>query len=100
MRFGLGLSSDLQGDSFFNLLGSYRSKWLNSLGAEWRTDAQIGRDNRIVSEFYQPLTVEQTLFVAPRIEIGRRTAPLFRGETRIGRFDELRTRAALDLGSL
>ena len=29
LRFGLGLSSDLQGDAYFNLLASYRKTWLN-----------------------------------------------------------------------
>jgi len=99
LRFGLGLSSDLQGESHFNLLGSYRREWMNSLGAEWRTDLQLGRDNRFVSEFYQPLTVDQLLFVAPRIEAGRRPVPLFRGDARVGRFDEQSARVGLDVGS-
>ncbi len=43
LRFGLGLSSDFQGDAYFNILASYRKTWLNSLGAEWRNDLQIGR---------------------------------------------------------
>jgi NTE family protein len=42
VRFGLGLASDLQGDAFFNVAGSYRRTWINELGGEWRTDAQIG----------------------------------------------------------
>ncbi len=99
LRFGLGLSSDLQGENYFNLLASYRREWINALGAEWRTDAQVGRDTRLVSEFYQPLTVEQWLFVAPRVEVGRRPLPLYRGDTRIGRFDEATARVALDVGS-
>ena len=99
LRFGLGLSSDLQGESYFNLLGSYRREWINALGAEWRTDVQLGHDNRIVSEFYQPLTVEQWLFVAPRVEVIRRPLPLFRGDIRVGRLDESVERVALDVGS-
>src|SRR6478752_5041121 len=47
LRLGLGLSSDFKGDSFFNLLGSYRMTWLNDLGGEFRTDAQVGRTNRL-----------------------------------------------------
>ena len=68
LRFGLGLSTDFSGDAFFNVIGSYRKTWLNSLGAEWRTDVQIGRTNhRLTSEFYQPLTPTELLFVAPRV---------------------------------
>ncbi len=99
LRFGLGLSSDLHGESYFNLLASYRREWINALGAEWRTDVQLGHDNRFVSEFYQPLTVEQSLFVAPRVEVGRRPVPLYRGDTRVGSLDEAVERVALDLGS-
>ncbi|MCU0973546.1 MAG: patatin-like phospholipase family protein, partial [Burkholderiales bacterium] len=55
IKFGLGLYTDFQDGQRFNLLGSYRRTWLNSLGAEWRTDAQVGFTNRFVTEFYQPL---------------------------------------------
>jgi NTE family protein len=43
LRFGLGLGSDLQGEAFFNLAASYRRTWVNELGAEWRTDLQVGQ---------------------------------------------------------
>ena len=58
LRFGLGLSSDFRGNAFFNLLASYRRTWLNSLGAEWRTDVQVGQTSSLVSEFYQPLDTQ------------------------------------------
>jgi len=58
LRLGPGLSSDFSGDAFFNLLGSYRQTWLNSLGAEWRTDVQLGRTSGLYTEFYQPLWEE------------------------------------------
>ncbi len=59
LRFGLGLSSDLQGDAYFNLLASYRKTWLNTLGAEWRNDLQIGRTSSFTTEFYQPLDAQR-----------------------------------------
>ena len=71
LRFGLGLSSDLSGDSFFTLIATHRWAWLNSLGGEWRNDAQIGHADRFVSEFYQPLTPAQRVFVALRAETAR-----------------------------
>ena len=36
-RFGLELDADLGKQSNFNLFASYRSKWLNKWGGEWRT---------------------------------------------------------------
>ena len=75
LRFGLGLSSDFQGDAYYNLLISYRRTWLNSLGAEWRTDLQLGRTSSLVSELYQPLDSGTILLhrpaLRPRASLGR-----------------------------
>jgi NTE family protein len=68
LRFGLGLSSDLQGDAYFNLLASYRRTWLNTLGAEWRNNLQIGRTSSFMSEFYQHRT--------PRMRGARQTSTI------------------------
>lgn len=68
LNFGLQLYSTVGSDSEsrFNLLGAYRATWLNSLGAEWRNEFSIGRSNRYVTEFYQPVFQHRGLFVAPR----------------------------------
>ncbi|WP_029045170.1 patatin-like phospholipase family protein [Cupriavidus sp. amp6] len=99
LRFGLGLSSDFRGDAFFNLVGSYRRTWLNSLGAEWRTDAQVGQTTSLMSEFYQPLNTRQYFFIAPRIELERRPVNVFQGSTRLATYDLRRFDVALDVGS-
>ncbi|WP_042880372.1 patatin-like phospholipase family protein [Cupriavidus necator] len=99
LRFGLGLSSDFRGDAFFNLVGSYRRTWLNSLGAEWRTDLQAGQTSALISEFYQPLNTRQYFFIAPRIELERRPVNIFQGSTRIATYDLRRFDVALDVGS-
>lgn len=65
VRFGLNLYSDFQGDSSFNAVVSLRRAWLNRLDAEWRTDVQVGQDNLVYSEWYQPATLESAFFVAP-----------------------------------
>jgi NTE family protein len=87
LRLGLGLSSDFRGDAFFNLLASYRMTWLNRLGGEWRNDVQFGRNNRIATEFYQPVTTSQTFFVVPSAAYERRTVDVFEGNQRIARYD-------------
>ncbi len=99
LRFGLGLSSDFRGDAYFNLVGSYRRTWLNALGAEWRTDAQVGQTSSLISEFYQPLDTRQYFFIAPRIELERRPVNVFQGSTRIATYDLRRFDIALDAGS-
>ncbi|MGE5090144.1 MAG: patatin-like phospholipase family protein [Candidatus Levyibacteriota bacterium] len=98
LRFGLGLGSDLQGDAFFNLAASYKRTWLNSLGAEWRTDAQMGRTTRLATEFYQPLSVDGRWFFAPNAKVERRAFDLFQGSQRIARYDLRTIQGELDLG--
>jgi NTE family protein len=99
LRFGLGLSSDFDGDSSFNLLGSHRQTWLNDRGAEWRNDVQIGQTTSWESEWYQPLSAGNPLFVAPHLAITQRSADLYDDERRIGTYDMFSTLAGVDVGS-
>lgn len=98
VRFGLGLSSDFKGDAFFNVLGSYRKTWLNSLGAEWRTDLQVGRTNSLGTEFYQPLEATALYFVAPHAAVERRSADLYQGDNRVATYDTTSATAGVDFG--
>ncbi|MBH3310708.1 patatin-like phospholipase family protein [Pseudomonas mosselii] len=70
LRLGLNLSDDLRGDSAFNLGASYRVNGINRLGGEWLTRAQIGDEQELYSEFYQPLDVGSRYFVAPYLALG------------------------------
>jgi NTE family protein len=99
LRFGLGLTSDFQGDAYYNLLASYRRTWINRLGGEWKTDLQLGRTNRLFTEFYQPLDVRQYFFVAPYGEIQRRPVDVFQNNERLARFDFNSWRVGVDVGS-
>ena len=99
LRFGLGLSSDFDGDSSFNLLGSHRQTWLNDRGAEWRNDVQIGQTTSWQSEWYQPLSAGNPLFIAPHLAITQRSADLYDDDRRIGTYDMFSTLAGVDVGS-
>ncbi len=99
LKLGLGLGTDFRGDDFFNAAASYRKTWINPLGAEWRTDLQVGNTSFANTEFYQPLFVSRSLFVAPRAEAGRRTMDVFQGLDRIARVNVRSRLVALDLGS-
>ncbi|MGZ8203176.1 MAG: patatin-like phospholipase family protein [Burkholderiales bacterium] len=100
LRFGLGLSSDFKGDAFFNLIGSYRKYWINSLGGEWRTDLQVGRTSALISELYQPLTAEGRFFVAPHVGLERRSTNLYRGDDRVASYDVTSTLLGVDVGAV
>lgn len=100
IRFGLGLSTDLKGDAYFNLIGSFRKPWMNSLGGEWRASVQVGRTSSVSTEFYQPLRAEGNLFVAPHFDFERRTSDLYQGGQRIATYDTTSTLAGVDFGTL
>ncbi|MEN9315644.1 MAG: hypothetical protein RIS35_2037, partial [Pseudomonadota bacterium] len=100
LRFGLGLVTDMKGDAFFNLIGSYRKAWMNTLGGEWRSSLQVGRTSSIATEFYQPLRAEGDVFVAPHLAYERRAADLYQGSNRIASYDVASTLAGLDVGAL
>jgi NTE family protein len=99
LRFGLGLQSDFKGANAFNLAASYRSTWLNPLGAEWRTDVQMGQVGYLATEWYQPLGTRNGLFIAPRATVLRRELDLYQGDDRIARYDLRTAYGSLDFGA-
>ncbi len=99
-RFGLGLASDFQSDSQFNLLAQYRRTWLNRLGGEWLTEAQLGQDTHLFSEFYQPLNEAGRWFVAPFVDVGQRTRGVFAGEDKVADYQVRYGIAGVDAGAV
>jgi NTE family protein len=99
LRFGLGLQTDFKGENAFNLAVSYRKTWVNPLGAEWRTDLQMGQVSYLSTEFYQPLGARNGLFIAPRATVLRRSLDLFQGDQRIARYNLRSAYGALDIGA-
>ncbi|HTT12103.1 MAG TPA: patatin-like phospholipase family protein [Burkholderiaceae bacterium] len=99
LRFGLGLSSDFGGETYFNLLAGYRMTWLNSLGAELRTDVTLGYNSGLRVEFYQPLTVSGTTFVAPRLSWSRDRFDIYQGHERVAIYNLENRTIGLDFGA-
>jgi NTE family protein len=98
LRFGLGLESDFQGDNAFNLLVQYRKTWLNRLGGEWLTEAQVGQDMHLYSEWYQPLN-ERGVWVASLYgQVGQTTRGVFQGDDKIAEYLISSARGGVDLG--
>lgn len=69
LRVGLKLNSDFSGDSSFGLQAGLRRTWLNRLGAEWLTQAEIGETRALRTEFFQPTVLNGAFFVAPWAEL-------------------------------
>lgn len=99
LRFGLKLFSDFKGDGRFSLLAFHNKTWINRLGAEWRTLAQLGHNPGISSEFHQPLDLRGWLFVAPRIQASQRTWDIFVDDQRVAQYVVRQAGAGLDVGA-
>jgi NTE family protein len=77
VRFGLGLASDFRAESEYNFRALYRRTWMNPLGAEWLTTAQIGSEQGINTEFYQPLDRTHVSYLRFFASAGLRKLPIF-----------------------
>jgi NTE family protein len=99
MRFGISLATSSQGDSYFNVLASYRSTWLNRFGAEWKVEAQFGQNSYAFTEFYQPLTRYGYYFVAPYASTGMAYRGVYSGDDRVAEYWRRDNLAGLDLGT-
>ena len=99
LRFGVGLASDVGGDSIFNVLVQYRRTWLNRLGGEWLSEAQLGQTTYLATQFLQPVHERGVYFVSPYARIGETRRALYFGEDRIADYLAKDTRLGLDVGA-
>ncbi len=67
VRFAVGLEDDFTGHSAYSLKVGYTMFGINSLGAEWKSDFEIGRYAKAYTEFYQPLDTMQRYYLRPSL---------------------------------
>ncbi len=65
LRLGVGVENDYEGGATANAAAQLRFTHLNDLDAEWTIDGQVGEEPKLVTEFYQPLSLRQPYFIAP-----------------------------------
>lgn len=98
MRFGLGMSTDFDGESAFTLLGDHRMTWLNSRGLEWRNRIALGDQTGILSELYQPLDLPRKWFVAPGASALQQLDTIFVGDAAVAEYRSRRWLVGVDFG--
>ncbi|MEW6585213.1 MAG: patatin-like phospholipase family protein [Nitrospirota bacterium] len=79
VKFGLNLETNFASGSSYNILVDHTRRWINRLGAEWKTLVQVGSNMAAFSEFYQPLDQSHSYFVAPYIRADQRFVDVYRG---------------------
>lgn len=99
LRMGLTLATDFSGGNQFNAMVQYRRTWLNRLGAEWVSEAQVGQNSFLQTELYQPLNELGRYFVAPHALVGLRTRGVFVGDDRVAEYRTSMVQAGLDTGA-
>ncbi|MFI5180214.1 MAG: patatin-like phospholipase family protein [Thermoanaerobaculia bacterium] len=86
VRFGLALNTDFSGASSFGLRVSVNRTHLNDLRGEWKTEVEVGNQNLIRTELYQPLDHAGRFFVEPAVGIERIPFNLYIDGSAIGRY--------------
>ena len=77
IRIGGKLSSDFNQEHTFNFLLAHTWSWLNRWGGEWRNELQIGETSYFTSKFYQPLGVNSSLFIQPKLSYESQSYDLY-----------------------
>ena len=98
LQFGVSIEDDFEGSTAFNLAARLTKAGLNKLCAEWRTDVQLGTDPALLTEFYQPLSFDSRLFVAPRLEMRQSNLDTFSMDNTIARYRVSEGGLSLDFG--
>ncbi|MDH4108078.1 MAG: patatin-like phospholipase family protein [Gammaproteobacteria bacterium] len=86
LQFGVSMEDDFEGATEFNMSARLTRMGLNSRGAEWRSDLQLGTEPYFTTEFYQPLSFDSRYFVAPRFAVEQRNVQAFADEFSIARY--------------
>ena len=98
LRFDLGMYTSEGGDLAFVVYGKHTRTWINTYGAEWRNEVQLGYETMFATSAYLPLNVGQTVFVEPKLYWSRTWEDLFVEGERVAqyRFGDLGAR--VDVG--
>lgn len=98
VKFGLRLSTDMEGSNEFSLGATYTQLPINPLGGEWRTGFRVGEDPLIFTEIHQPLDTALRYFVAGGVNIGRHNVNLVSGGDTLAEFRVEELGAHVDAG--
>jgi NTE family protein len=87
LRMDLGVYASREGDLSFSIYGRHVRTWVNSLGAQWYNELQLGGESHVSTGFYQPLDVARRFFIEPRIAFSRSLEDVFVDDERVARYE-------------
>ncbi|HKB07465.1 MAG TPA: patatin-like phospholipase family protein, partial [Candidatus Polarisedimenticolia bacterium] len=100
LRFGLGVDSNVEGNTQVRALVHYRRPEVNEFGAEWRSLLSLGNPAGLDTEFFQPLQRSGFLFVAPWLTLERERLDFYESSGDFETVDQSQGVAGLDFGVL
>jgi NTE family protein len=86
LRLGVGMENDMEGGATANAGARLLLTELNAFDAEWLTDVQLGENPRFATEFFQPLSLRSSFFIAPGYRYELSTLQLVDDGNRIARY--------------
>ncbi len=86
VRMGFALEDNFDGTSFYSAAFNTRLNDVNSLGAYADLQLEVGRNPRVFTELYQPLSLSGLFFIAPEFTIGRQQLTLSQGGENLARY--------------
>ncbi len=86
LKIDLGVYASAGGDVAFAIYGKHNRNWLNSLGAEWRNELQLGGDTFVATSLYQPLDAAHRFFVEPKLFWKSSIEDIFRDNDRLASY--------------
>jgi NTE family protein len=99
LRFGVNLSSDFRSESSYNLRTLYRRTWVNPYGGEFLLGGQIGSEQEVTTEFYQPFDLRHRFFARAYSGTGLRKVPIYHEGDRLAIYRVQDSRAGLEGGT-
>jgi len=99
LKVDIGAYASREGDVTFALYGRHVRTWVNSFGAQWINEVQLGGESLLTTGFYQPLDVARRFFIEPRINFSRSLEDVFVDDERVARYNFQDFVAELNLGA-
>jgi NTE family protein len=99
LKADIGLYTSAASDDSFMFYLQHKRTWVNSLGAQWRNELQLGTDKLINTSFYQPLDVSQKFFVEPKLFVSDTRQDLYTDGERVARYRFRDFGGLIDLGT-
>ncbi len=99
LRADIGAYASREGDVTFALYGRHVRTWVNSRGAQWFNEVQLGSETLLTTGLYQPIDSARRFFIEPRIALTRSLEDVFDDDERVARYDFEDLVGELNLGA-